>query len=111
MNFYFGHRPNGYGFTTDVPWPAGDDFTAGCLGWELGLAHIRGRPISLLESARDGTYGMLGVPDYALIWSTSRPILGAFLQWEPHYVPFQGVIGKILEAGAALLLALSAAAS
>jgi 4-amino-4-deoxy-L-arabinose transferase-like glycosyltransferase len=110
MNFYFGHRPDGYGFTTNVPWPAGDDLSAGRLGWELGLAHIRDRPISLLESARDGTYSMLGVPDYALIWSTSRPIPGAFLQWEPRHVPFQGVIGKILEASAALLLVLSAVA-
>ena len=32
MSFYFGHRPGGYGFTTDGPWPTEDDFTAGRLG-------------------------------------------------------------------------------
>ncbi len=107
MNFYFGHRPDGYGFTTDVPWPSDED-AANRVGWERGLEHIRDRPISVLESARDGTYGLLGVPEYALVWSTQRPT-AVFLEWEPRYVRFQGVIGKVLEAGAALLLALVAA--
>ncbi len=110
MNFYFGHRADGYGFTTDVPWPPGDDLAANRIGWEEGLAYIRERPFSVVESVRDGTYGMLGAPDYALYWSTQEAVPGAFLEWNPRYVPLQGVLGKIVVAGAAVLLTLAAAA-
>ncbi|MFV1998862.1 MAG: ArnT family glycosyltransferase, partial [Acidimicrobiia bacterium] len=110
MNFYFGHRADGYGFTTDVPWPPGDDLAANRIGWEEGLAYVRERPMSVLESVRAGTIEMLESPDYALIWSTQEPVPGAFLEWTPRYVRLQGVADRALRVGAVVLLTLAAAA-
>jgi 4-amino-4-deoxy-L-arabinose transferase-like glycosyltransferase len=110
MNFYFGHRPGGYGYTAEHPWPVGDEVAANRIGWELGLAYIQDRPISILESFRDGTYGMLDAPDYALIWSTQEAVPGQPLEWRPKYVPFQGVSGMSLRMASALYLSLALAA-
>jgi 4-amino-4-deoxy-L-arabinose transferase-like glycosyltransferase len=110
MNFWFGHRPDGYGYTEDVPWPRGDDVTAHRVGWELGLEHIREEPISLLESTRDGTFLMLSWPEYALTASTQEALPGRPLKSNPRYVPFENTISRILLASSVLSLSLAAAA-
>lgn len=110
MNFFFGHRAGGYGFTTDVPWPLGDDIGANRIGWKEGLAYVRERPIALLESARDGTYAWLESPEYALIWSTSTPDEHEFLVWSHRYIRFEGLIRRVLIISSALSLSLAAAA-
>jgi 4-amino-4-deoxy-L-arabinose transferase-like glycosyltransferase len=109
MNFYFGHRADGYGFTTDVPWPL-DDIEANRIGWSEGLAYVRERPVVVLESARDGTYAWLESPEYALIWSTGSPDEEVFLAWDRRYVPFEGTLRRILILSSAISLSLAAAA-
>jgi 4-amino-4-deoxy-L-arabinose transferase-like glycosyltransferase len=109
MNFYFGHRADGYGFTTDVPWPGGDDLEANLVGWSKGLEYVERRPVALLESARDGTYAWLESPAYALIWSTSRPDPDVFLEWDPVHVRFEGILRRILILTSAISLSLAAA--
>ncbi len=110
MNFYFGHRPDGYGFTTDVPWPPGDDRAASRVGWEVGLRSLREDPTLLVRSIRDGTYGLLASPGYVLYWSVQRPVTDRFGEWEPDPVPFQSVLGKVVEAASAAFLVLATAA-
>jgi 4-amino-4-deoxy-L-arabinose transferase-like glycosyltransferase len=110
MNFYFGHRADGYGFTTEVPWPLGDDIAANRIGWKEGLAYVGGRPIALLESARDGTYAWLESPEYALIWSTGTPDEYEFLVWDHRYIRFEGVTRRLLIISSAISLSLGAAA-
>ena len=109
MNFYFGHNPDHYGWREDVPWPRGDDIEANRMGWRLGLEYLEAEPISILESIRDGTYELFGVPSYALFWSTQQPDSEAFLKFEARYVRFQGVIGKFLTTGGTFLLSMAAA--
>ncbi len=108
INFYFGHNPNHYGWSTDVPWPAGDDLAANRIGWELGLQHIRDDPVSLLGSVRDGTYQLFGSPQYPIRWTTQRQLPDSE-DFEPRFVRFQGVTGKILPVAAGFYLAMSGA--
>ncbi|MFQ5524451.1 MAG: glycosyltransferase family 39 protein [Acidimicrobiia bacterium] len=107
MNFYSGHNPDGYGWSPDVPWDS--DLEANEVGWELGLAYIRERPNSILESIRDGTYNLFASPDYALFWSTQSPVPGTD-DFVARFVPLQGVLGKALPAAAAFYLAMAGAA-
>lgn len=109
MNFYFGHNPDHYGWTRDTPWPVEDDLAANRLGWELGLEYVRERPLSLLESVRDGTFGLFGSPDYAYIWATQEAGEDPVLEFSPRYVPFENVISRAMQAAAAVHLALAGA--
>jgi 4-amino-4-deoxy-L-arabinose transferase-like glycosyltransferase len=107
MNFWFGHRPGGYGFTEDVPWPRGDEVTANRVGWELGIAHVRERPVSVLVSIREGTTRLFDAPEYALISSTQQAIPGEPLEWNRRHVRFAGTLGTILHSTAAVSLSLA----
>lgn len=108
INFYFGHNPNHYGWSADVPWPAGDELAANRMGWELGLEYVRDNPVSVLASTRDGTYQLFAAPQYPIIWTTQQPIPGS-QDFEPRSVRFEEVIAKVLPAASALYLTLSAA--
>jgi hypothetical protein len=108
MNFYFAHNPNQYGWHEDVPWPREDDVTANRVGWELGFEHLRDEPLSVLESTRDGTFALYGSPEYALFWSSQVPNPGGHPDFTPRFVKFEGVVGRVLVTGAALLLSLAA---
>ena len=109
INFYFAHNPDHYGWTEDVPWPPGAHIEANRMGWELGLEYLKAKPMSILESTRDGTYHLFGAPSYALFWATQQPDSEVFLEFEPRYVRFEGVIGKLLTTGGTFLLSMAAA--
>lgn len=109
MNFWFAHHAGGYGFTEEVPWPKGDDVSANRIGWELGLAHVRDHPVSILESIREGTFRLFSWPEYALISSTQDAIPGKPLEWNTRYLPFENTIRTALLSSSALLLSLALA--
>ena len=107
MNFWFGHRADGYGFTEDVPWPRDDEVAANRVGWELGLASIRQDPASVLVSIREGTQRLFSTPEYALIWSTQQAIPGKPMVPNVRHVRFAGIIETGLTAAAAFSLSMA----
>ena len=110
MNFWFGHRPGGYGFTEDVPWPRGSDVVAGEIGWELGFEHIRRDPVSILESIREGTERYFSWPEYSLISSTQELLPDDPFAWNRRYVPFENSVEIALQSVSSLWLSLAAVA-
>ena len=72
--FWYGHNEQGYGFIdlADTPLFGLDEVALQRKGWELGVAHVRQNPASIVSSAFAGTNELFspGKQDYGVFWAT-----------------------------------------